>query len=329
MRHLLLACLILLAAGLSHARAESSLTGVMLPFRGPTNYEIEALGLVVPDAETKNGDLDTDLRVFDLGFRARFGDNPDTVPTMRIGLHTFAIDSIDPALPESAGDLFFSGGINHVLNETFTLSWGLGIGYAGELRDSDGDWSFDGGDQGIYGSAGIGLTQKIDEFSSITYLIDWDGNRSIFPDIPLPGIAYTKRLQTETPFMFTVGFPFATVRWTPVDKLNLDATFFYPESFRARIGYRVIEPLEFYGELLARNKAYAIGSLPKDRRLFFRQDLLEAGLKWRFLRGLELTVAGGWAFGQQFTTGYDVRDDTTVRKLSDAPYARLGFGMKF
>jgi hypothetical protein len=44
---------------------------------------------------------------------------------------------------------------------------------------------------------------------------------------------------------------------------------------------------------------------------------------------VSLLVAGGYAFGQEFSTGFDFRDTDKVAEPSDEPYVRMGFEARF
>lgn len=329
MRHTTPIALALLLGISASAHAESALPSVMIPFSADRNAEFAIRGLTITDSHAKGTRYDTDVRYMDLKYRQRWTDSEDFQPVFGISLNTLGIDSIDPTLPEGAADLFFGGGARHTINDESSIAWGVGIGYAGEVIDAEGDFTLDAAEDGLYLAMGIGYTREIDENSSITFLIDYDGNRSVFPDIPLPGVVYNRRFQTELPLSITVGFPYTTVYWQPLDKLNVTATYFFPESVEGKVSYTFTEQFELYSSLSSRNSAFALGDLPDDRRLFFTQSLAELGFVIRPAQPIELTLAGGWAFSQEFTTGFDRRDDTTLRKLSDAPYLRLGMGFRF
>ena len=84
----------------------------------------------------------------------------------------------------------------------------------------------------------------------------------------------------------------------------------------------------------SRFNAYTLDDDPDNRRLMFSQQRVEAGLTWdgnadNRLPGVLVTIAGGYAFDQEFSRGWDSRDDDTVRDISDEPFLRLGVRMRF
>jgi hypothetical protein len=44
---------------------------------------------------------------------------------------------------------------------------------------------------------------------------------------------------------------------------------------------------------------------------------------------VSLTVAGGYAFGQEFGIGFDTRNDDELLSLDDAPYVRGALELRF
>ena len=84
-----------------------------------------------------------------------------------------------------------------------------------------------------------------------------------------------------------------------------------------------------YGSYSSTVRGYHLDGDDENRRLFFSQDRLEAGLTFDPAPRWSWTFAGGWAFGQEFTRGFDVRDDETVRELDDAPFLRLALDVSF
>ncbi|WP_428387408.1 hypothetical protein [Mucisphaera sp.] len=322
--------LAILLGGLScsPALAESSLTGVLMPFAPDKQVEIEAQALAVFGSEIEQNGIDVSVRITDFEIRGLLQETEDLRSSLRFRFHGLGVDSSDPALPDGFVDVFFGGGNTYVLEDDWSLSWGLGVGYAGQSYDEDGDLSFDR-DDGFYGAAGIAGTKQLDEFTSVTVLLDWDGNRSVFPDVPLPGILYTRRLQTEQPLVVTVGFPFTSVVWNPVERLRVEATFFFPESVEAEVTYLLTDEWDVFVSLGRQAESYATNALPEDRRLFFEQSRLEVGTNWRPEEEVEVSFGVGLAYNQEFTTGFDRRDDNTFRDLDDAPFIRAGLRLAF
>ena len=44
---------------------------------------------------------------------------------------------------------------------------------------------------------------------------------------------------------------------------------------------------------------------------------------------MRLSVSGGWAFGQEFSTGWDSRMNTPLVHVADAPFAKVKLEIAF
>ena len=77
------------------------------------------------------------------------------------------------------------------------------------------------------------------------------------------------------------------------------------------------------------------GPIIKNRTFFFfnyegfQQRRAEVGLRWEPRKDFLFSVAGGYAFGQEFSTGFDARDTDLVADVSDEPYLRFGVDIRF
>jgi hypothetical protein len=63
--------------------------------------------------------------------------------------------------------------------------------------------------------------------------------------------------------------------------------------------------------------------------MFFEQRRLEAGIDWRTCEAASVVVAAGYAFDQEFSAGWDVRDTDGEIEIDAAPYLRVGVDLRF
>ncbi len=200
----------------------------------------------------------------------------------------------------------------------FDVSATLGVGYAGTTAFSDGD--------AYYGIANVMATKRLNERSWLTLVLNYDGHRSFLPDVPLPGVMFRQYITRE--LSYTVGFPFSGITWEPNEKLKMELRLLGISTIEAKVAYELFDELSVFGHLQRDTTTAMIDSPGPKRRLFFEQSRIEAGLRWRPSVGTggintEVTVAGGYAFSQEFTTGWDTRDDVSVVDLSDEPFVRV------
>ena len=272
----------------------------------------------------QSGDAETTGASVDLARFVTFGRTrlePDRPGSFSVGwlydhLH---IDSGDDALPERLVNA--TGAVGMGLGQSGPWDWGftVGGGFAGDTPFADEDaW---------FGVASVYARKRISDRRFLLLVLDYDGSRVFLPDIPLPAIQYTEYLDADN--YYTLGFPFSSVHWEPVDRLSVDITYFIPIGGRALVEYDLTDRWHVFGQYLNTDRGFHLDGDDEHRRLFFEQNRLEAGVRYGFAEGFEATVAGGWAFQQEFSRGFDARDRDTVRELDDAAFLRVGLNVSF
>lgn len=246
---------------------------------------------------------------------------PDSLPMkMVVGYeHTWiSVDSPDPRLPNQLFDQSIGLGAELFKTDKWTFSATVAIGYAGNNPYAD---------QGaLYGKASVIGEYQIDQKSALQLSLNYDGNRAFMPDVPLPGIAYT-----HTPrqgLRYTVGLPFSKIYWEPIERLSIDVTYFVPYTVNVEVAYKLTDQVSAFTALKNRYQSFQFMDDGSDQ-LFFEQRTIEAGVRWAITRGTEVTVTGGYAFGQEFSTGFDSRDTDKITDIGDAWFGRIGLGLPF
>ena len=203
------------------------------------------------------------------------------------------------------------------------MGWQLdavaGIGHTGDTAYSDA--------QALYGMGDLIFSKQLDETSSMQLFVNYDGNRTVFPDVPLPGIAYNKRLSDE--LSYTVGLPFNRLTWTPIENLAINIDYGVPASFRARADLTVYENVIVFGLAANRSDAFVLDGDVSNRRIIFEQYRAEGGIRWEPCADFGVEVAGGYAFEQRFRRGFDTRSDNTIAALTDEPYIKIAANVSF
>ena len=198
----------------------------------------------------------------------------------------------------------------------------LGLGYAGGSPYGEGS--------AFYGKATAVAFRQFSETDALIFVIDYDRNRTFLPDVPLPGVAYTRRVRPD--LFYVVGIPLSSVTWKPIERLTIEAGWLPIESFDAAIGYAFTDRLTAFGNLEYRANAFFLDELDGGDRLIFEHRRAEVGLSWTPRKAREtvaLTVAAGYAWGQEFSVGFSARETDLVADFSDEPYVRFGFEVKF
>lgn len=239
----------------------------------------------------------------------------------RAGFDVTVLDVDDEAevIPDTLTDMSVGVGFGVLSYKGWLAGVWLGVGYAGENVINDGNaW---------YGKAGLGVGYEIDKKSSLGFFLDYNGNRTFMPDVPIPGGIYRRFLADE--LQMGVGFPFSDILWTPSEQWELKLTYFIPDNFKLEANYFITDSLAIFGSFNSTGKAFHINTLEDDDRLLVFESRVELGLKANINHTVSFILAGGWAFDRKFEVGWDSRDTEEVANISDEPYLRVGLEARF
>jgi hypothetical protein len=306
----------------TRAAAQTGPELLVVPFAEGENFQLNASAIFQNQGEDDFGG-GVGLNVYEVSGRAREV-REKAIPRIGYALTYLDIDSevgvFGKLLPDRLVDQSIAAGLAMPDLYGFRGGFTVGVGYAGDGPFGDGDaW---------YGKATIAMGKKIDEHTDLGVFLDYDGNRTYLPDVPLPGFAYRKRLDPK--LILVAGVPLSTVEWNPEGHWKFELFWTLIDSFDARVTYKVTQTFNVYGSFDTRNHAFHMDELEEGNdRLFFRERRAELGLQWEPRKDARLIVAGGYAFGQEFSAGWDLRDDETITDLTDEPYVRAGLEMRF
>ncbi len=247
---------------------------------------------------------------------------PGNVASPRIGydFYHLHIDTDHDLLPRHLSDQSLAAGAFVGQFDGWFVGFTAGGGYAGDTPFSDG--------QAWYAKSTLIVGKEFHPNSQLIIGLDYDGNRTFLPDVPLPGFAYAFKLP-ERNFQFVVGAPVNALIWQPNDKFRAEFAYTISDRLDARVGYQIVKDLNAFVRLETRNTAFHLDELGGNDRLFFEQRRAEGGLLWTPRPFVSLLAAGGWAFNQKFRTGWDSRDLETLLKLDDGPYVRFAVELQF
>jgi hypothetical protein len=231
------------------------------------------------------------------------------------------LDTHEPGLPGQLLDASVGIGVDINTFKGWRGGLALGLGYAGDIPFNQGDaW---------YGKGTLVFGKDLDKQTTLAFVLDYDGSRSIFPDFPVPGFAY--RYQFDPHLSYTVGIPVNNIVWKPseVPGLRVDVSWIFVETFEAHVDYEVVRHLVVFGQLNTINRAFHTEQIEGNNRLLFFQRRAELGLRFQPREDTTLTGAIGYAWGGEFSAGFDTRDADAVADVSDEPYIRFGFETRF
>ncbi len=207
-----------------------------------------------------------------------------------------------------------------------------GVGFAGTNAFGDAN--------GIYFAGSILTEYKIDENDALNIGIDYNGNRTFMPDVPLPGIVWKHTRGSgksffldNKDFVLKLGLPANYFRYY-FDEFNLkfllEVSYVLPESVGGRILFNptnegFFKDVSMFASYSTLSDAWHDNNLPRgDDRIIFEQSMAELGMRYAWDDETKVIfLAGGYAFGREFRTGFDTRDSDKSLELDDTPYIRL------
>ncbi len=195
----------------------------------------------------------------------------------------------------------------------------VGLGYAGDKPFAQGDaW---------FGKATAIFGKDINKYTTLALVLDYDGSRTFLPDVPLPGFAFVH--QYDDKISYTVGIPVNSIRWNPVDPLKIELTYLFYDTFEANIDYELFPHFVVFGKLENDRQAFHVEQIPGNDRLLFEQRRVELGARFQPWEETNFTAAVGYAWGGEFSRGWDSRESDEIADISDEPYFRLAFETRF
>jgi len=305
------ALVVALASLPAHAQTGPEL--MLKPFAEGQTIEMQS-DLIFIDNTSAGGGASGDIGVYDAQARWKLTGEDE---------HDITVGASATCLDMEGGDELIDQNIAVGFSVGEVSGWQLdaiaGVGHTGNNAYKDG--------QALYGMGDLIFTKQLDETSSVQVFVSYDGNRSVFPDVPLPGIAYNKQVSDE--LSYTLGLPRNSLTWRPADNARVDIVYGIPTAFRVRAEYDVHETVCVFVAAFNRCDAFVVDGDIDNRRVFFEQYRAEAGVQWKPCANFSVEVAGGYAFEQRLKRGFDTRSDDTGATLSDEPYLKIGTSISF
>lgn len=252
----------------------------------------------------------------------RYRPDPDNPRGLSVGWlvdHT-ELNTDDPRLPDRLETSAVAVGAPLGRYDGWDVGLTAGGGFSGDLPYADGDAWYGVGS--LFARKQLGQTPTF-----ITWFIDYDGSRAFLPDVPLPAVQYTVR--ESATLTYSIGLPFSSVSWQPDDRWSIDVRFLVPVGGTAEVSYRATDRWSGYFAYDNTTRAYHLAGDDNRRRLFFEQSRTELGARFALTPDVTLSAAGGYAFQQEFSRGFDSRNLRLVRDVEDAAYLRVGLKAGF
>ena len=262
---------------------------------------------------TDEGDRSIGIFYWDSYGRIKL-DRESTQPPFTIGYRVLTIDiaTDHPALPGGASDIAVVGAVPlGQVGDSWQLAMIGGLGTANDNHFSNGD--------AIYGIGYLHATQTLDPTRRLHIGLGYHGNRAIFPDVPIPYILYQEQMNES--LALGLGLPISSVLWRPVESVTVELRYIVPVTVGAKVQWEFAEGLSLFTEYKSTNDAFYVHHTD-NRRLFYELDRVAGGIRW-VTKWVDLSLAVGYAFDQEFSLGWDVRDTNKITELSDEVFLSI------
>jgi hypothetical protein len=170
---------------------------------------------------------------------------------------------------------------------------------------------------GYFGIGHVLAEYHFDDNNSFLLSADYEGNGGLFPDVPLPGFAFIhheKKLDTM------LGYPMSTIKWRPIDKLEITAQYNVPYTAELDVEYRLSKNFGLYSDSGNFFQGFATRDGTLDNRQFFQMRRTELGVRYIWDPWIDASLGLGYAFDQGYSRGFDVRDLQPLTHISNEPY---------
>jgi hypothetical protein len=208
----------------------------------------------------------------------------------------------------------------------------IGVGVAGKLGSIGIDWILEAGGaaatandgaftntNAIYPTATVVAVHALGAHRFLELGITYDGNSALLPALPLPVVEYETSLDPS--LRLRAGFPHCEAEVRPFADFSVLAILEYPSDVRVHAEYDLGGGLRVFSEFVRRIDPFHLRDAGRER-VFYQLHTAELGL--RFVASwIDVSLSGGYAFYQEFFTGYDLRERDQSVRPGDRPMIAL------
>lgn len=258
---------------------------------------------------------------FDAIGRARIKLDQPWMQTFYVGTdHRYTLfDTADPLVPRRLVDQSFAVGADLIEQEKWSLHVAAGLGFAGNHPYVN--------HEALYGMVDVFARINIHEDGQLYVGLNYNGNRGIFPDVPLPTIVYRARFTQQ--WAIALGLPYAQVDFTPIRQLRFSVRYFPVDNVTASASYTPVPWFTIEAKYFSEYRGYHIDGMIDTRRMFVSSRNAELLARITPLKQVTVELAAGFTFDQSLEMGFDTRNTDTIRDLPDQPYVRIGVAVRF
>ncbi len=226
------------------------------------------------------------------------------------------------ALPEQLTDVRFGPVMRHRFRNNWISGFNVQFGSASDVPFQD------AGDLEYIGNWFLRIPHG--DLGAWIIFLNYSNNREFLRHIPMPAFGFS--FERGRWFQGFVGAPVMFLNFFPREKVNLSVTYLPITNVTAQLGYDPWPFFRIFSQFAWRSAPFfRNGRQIEDRRLFFMEKRIGAGLRLRPARWAQIRLWGGWAFDRFFYEGRSVLRNRSYNRinLSGAPFAAMQIGFRF
>lgn len=250
--------------------------------------------------------------------RFRLGADDPKSPILAYRYVTMNFDSNSRVLPDHFDEVSLAAAVQLGEISGGSVSVIFGAGYSGNNPFAD--------SEGVFGIGHLLWKKRLNDTDELVLGLDYNGVAALFPDVPLPGVEF---IHQEGPLWLELGFPRDAITWAVNDAVTLEAAYQAPYTADVTAQYRIGGGLSAVARYANFYNAFRLDDQPLTSRMFYQMSRAEVGLRyvnphlvfeWAYF---DASLSVGYAFEQNVSGGFDVRDTRPLDQVSDAPYVGL------
>ena len=258
----------------------------------------------------KHTDLSTKIWSWDSSGRIRLS-RQDPAPGIVIGyrINTMEVDSEAGAINGDLWDVAIVGGVRlgRIADRwEINLLGGAGTSQDNHWTDSD----------AIYPLAALDVSTALDEHGAFHFGIDYDGNRVLWPDIPLPYAAYVREWNSK--WTTTLGLPTTSITYKPLEWVRLAVDYDFPDALTVGANLALLKNVILFAQYSRGTLGFHIHQR-EDERLFYELQRVSVGVRW-ITKLFDASLGAGYGLEQQFDRGFDLTDTRKLAELNQQPF---------
>ncbi len=288
-----------------------------------TSFEFTYRGYFEQDVKKQREDLDASNYILGFSTPIRQNDTSEWSAFGRLGVWDINTDGM------LAGDKFSDHLYDIELGTAYRWKtadnwlWGVSLAVG-----SPSDKPFSSGEE-ISVAANAFLRIPDGERNAWVFMANLSNTREFLPYVPIPGVAYWWEVNDDLDLL--LGVPFSSVRWTPLEKLSVEASYRMLRNVHAKVSYEILDGWWVYGSFDWDNQRFFRHDRPDDDdRLWYYEKRVAGGLRVKIMEDLHLDFSGGYAFDRIWfeSDEYSDRGDDIIH-LGDGPFVGVSLNWRF